>query len=82
MSMAFEAAAIAIDPVAAYSQSEISWKQACQIFASECDTAFARRLAWARLLQWFMFAARFHGNFAGLALRSQCLWRVMFAMTR
>jgi flavin-dependent dehydrogenase len=82
MSMAFEAAAIAIDPVAAYSQSKISWKQACQIFASECDTAFARRLAWARPLQWFMFAARFHGNLAELALRSQCLWRVMFAMTR
>jgi 2-polyprenyl-6-methoxyphenol hydroxylase-like FAD-dependent oxidoreductase len=82
MSMAFEAAEMAIDPVSAYSRGETSWKEACQVFARKCDTAFGRRLAWARLLQWFMFATRFHGNLAGLALRSQYLWRVMFAMTR
>jgi menaquinone-9 beta-reductase len=82
MSMAFEAAEMAIGPVADYSRGEISWKQACQVFATRCNAAFARRLAWARLLQWFMFATRFHGNLAGLALRSPCVWRAMFAMTR
>jgi flavin-dependent dehydrogenase len=82
MSMAFEAAEMAIGPVAAYSRGEVSWKQACRTFARACDAAFARRLAWARLLQWFMFAPLWRGNLGTFALQSRCLWRVMFAMTR
>jgi 2-polyprenyl-6-methoxyphenol hydroxylase-like FAD-dependent oxidoreductase len=64
MSMAFESAEIAIEPLAAYSRSDSSWKQTQQRIARACDSAFSRRLAWARWLQWMMFAAALQGNLA------------------
>lgn len=82
MSMAFEAAELATAPVAAYSRGECSWLEAQQTAARACDGAFARRLAWAGWLQWMMFASALRGRLGGLALRSDWLWRVMFARTR
>ena len=51
MSMAFETAELAIAPLAAWSRGNISWSEARQKNARECDAAFARRLAWAKWLQ-------------------------------
>jgi menaquinone-9 beta-reductase len=82
MSMAFEAAEIAIGPLAAYSRGESSWPEARQEIAAACDRAFAGRLAWARWLQWMMFTPLLGGWRASLALHSAALWRVMFAHTR
>jgi 2-polyprenyl-6-methoxyphenol hydroxylase-like FAD-dependent oxidoreductase len=82
MSMAFEAAGLATAPLAAYSAGSISWDEARQKVSRACDHAFARRLAWARLLQWFMFAPAFKSSLGTVALRSRVLWRLMFAMTR
>ena len=82
MSMAFESAEIAIEPLAAYGRGECSWPQAQQTIAQACDSAFSRRLAWARWLQWMMFASVSWDRVGGVMLRSQWLWRTMFAKTR
>jgi 2-polyprenyl-6-methoxyphenol hydroxylase-like FAD-dependent oxidoreductase len=82
MSMAFESAELAIEPLAAYSRGELDWTEASHTIAQACDRAFARRLAWARWLQWMMFAPIFKGPIAALVLRSNLLWQTMFANTR
>lgn len=82
MSMAFEAAELAIGPLAACSRGEITWAQAREAVARACDQAFARRLAWAQWLQWMMFTPALRTGFGSLALNSDWLWRTMFARTR
>ena len=82
MSMAFEAAAIAIEPLAAYARDQISWSQAQHAIAIACDKAFGTRLAWARLLQWLMFSPLLRGQFGNLVLGSERLWRLLFTHTR
>jgi len=82
MSMAFEAAEIAIAPLTAYSRSEISWPSAKQAIARACDQAFAQRLFWARWLHWMMFAPVLQGRLGSLALQSNWLWGQFFAKTR
>jgi 2-polyprenyl-6-methoxyphenol hydroxylase-like FAD-dependent oxidoreductase len=82
MSMAFESAEMAIAPLAAYSRGGLNWTQARERIALACDAAFTRRLAWARLLQWMMFSPLLRGGFGSILLRSECLWRFLFAKTR
>jgi menaquinone-9 beta-reductase len=82
MSMAFEAAELASQPLAAYSRGEISWKQGRETIAHACDAAFAQRLSWARWLQWMMFAPVLRTGLGSVALNSKLLWRAMFARTR
>jgi 2-polyprenyl-6-methoxyphenol hydroxylase-like FAD-dependent oxidoreductase len=82
MSMAFESAAAAIEPLVAWSQGQVSWREAQQRVAHACDAAFSRRLAWARWLQWMMFAPSLREGLGGVVLRSEWLWRTMFLRTR
>jgi menaquinone-9 beta-reductase len=82
MSMALEAAHMAIDPLAAYSRGLVSWTEAQQIVARTCKQAFASRLAWARLLHVLMFAPTIRNRFARVLLGSGLLWRLLFAKTR
>jgi len=82
MSMALEAAALAVGPLAAYSRGEWAWAEAQRCVAAACDRAFAQRLAWARWLQWMMFTPLLRGWSASAALHSEWLWRLMFAHTR
>jgi menaquinone-9 beta-reductase len=82
MSMAVESAEIAVTPLAAYSRGEISWATARETFARGCDGRFARRLAWAGLLQRMMFSPLLQGGLGSMALRADWLWRMMFAKTR
>ena len=51
MSMAFESAEIAIEPLSRYSRGEMNWPEACDAIARACDAAFAERLTWAHRLQ-------------------------------
>src|ERR1700690_1618152 len=48
MSMAFESAGLAVEPLAAWSGGEMAWAETRQALARRCDAAFARRLAWAK----------------------------------
>lgn len=82
MSMAFEAAERAIEPLAAYSRGEINWAEARALIAADCDRVFARRLHWAGWLQWLMFASPWRAWLSKAALRSDWLWTAMFARTR
>jgi 2-polyprenyl-6-methoxyphenol hydroxylase-like FAD-dependent oxidoreductase len=82
MSMAFEAAQLAVEPLAAFSRGEASWSQAARTIAWACDRAFARRLARARWLQRLMFFPGMSGPLGGLALRSNGLWKWFFHETR
>jgi len=82
MSMSFESAEMAMEPLTNYSLGKISWAEARQSVARDCDSTFARRLAWARFLQWLMFNVAPSPLFGSLALRSDRLWQMMFARTR
>jgi menaquinone-9 beta-reductase len=82
MSMAFESAEMAVDPLAAYSRGELNWASARRQIALDCDAAFSRRLAWARALQWLMVSPAIHSALGKVLLRSDSLWRLLFAQTR
>jgi hypothetical protein len=82
MSMAFESAEIAIEPLCRYSRGEINWPEARDTIARACDTAFADRLTWARRLQWLMFSPLPRSPLGKLLLHSDALWNLMFAKTR
>jgi hypothetical protein len=82
MSMAFESAELAVEPLAAYSAGRLDWPAARHQIARRCDAAFARRLAWARWLQWMMIAPWLQGRMGAGLLRSEWLWRLMFTRTR
>jgi 2-polyprenyl-6-methoxyphenol hydroxylase-like FAD-dependent oxidoreductase len=82
MSMAFESAEMAAEPLAAYSQGRLNWPQAQQQIARRCDAAFSRRLAWARFLQWMMISPALQSRLGSMLLRSDWLWRLMFTQTR
>ena len=82
MSMAFESAEIAREPIVAYSRGEITWPEARRQIAARCDTAFSRRLAWARVLQWMMITRTVQNSFGKFLLQSTWLWQFMFDRTR
>lgn len=54
MSMAFEAARLAVEPLEAYSRAKLHWEAARRSVARRCDAAFGRRLRWATCLQWML----------------------------
>ena len=82
MSMAFEAAELAVQPLVAWSQGELSWETAHQAIARACDAAFRWRLLWAGWLQRLMFSPAIRGKLGHMVLGSDWFWRVMFARTR
>jgi 2-polyprenyl-6-methoxyphenol hydroxylase-like FAD-dependent oxidoreductase len=82
MSMAFESAEIAFGPLTSWSRGEVAWSEAQQAIARACDDAFARRLSWARFLQWLMFSPLLRTPLGSVLLRSDRLWEAMFARTR
>jgi len=82
MSMAFEAAEIALEPIAAYAQGKVSWTESRRAISHACDKTFGPRLAWAMWLQKMMFSPVLQGGLGGFVLSSSWLWRRMFARTR
>jgi hypothetical protein len=82
MSMAFEAAELAVDPLTQYSRGHLEWTTAREIVARACDEAFSRRLAWARWLQRLMFMRWIRTRAGAVVLRSNTIWHLMFANTR
>jgi flavin-dependent dehydrogenase len=82
MSMAFESAEIAIEPLTRYSHGEMSWPEARDAIARACDAAFAGRLTWARRLQSLMFSPLIRTPLGGLLLHSDTLWALLFRKTR
>jgi 2-polyprenyl-6-methoxyphenol hydroxylase-like FAD-dependent oxidoreductase len=82
MSMAFEAASIAVQPLQAYARGDSSWQTAQVTIARECDTSFRQRLLWARWLHLFMFHPVSRGKLSTLLLNSDWVWDQVFRRTR
>lgn len=82
MSMALESAETAIEPLAAYSRGQLDWAATQRQIALRCDAAFSRRLAWARILQWMIVSSAIYPGLKEFLLRSNLVWRLMFAQTR
>jgi len=82
MSMAFESAELAVEPLAEWSHGETLWSQARQTLARRCDTAFARRLAWAKWLQKMMLAPSLQNVLVRFVSHSEWFWRTAFERTR
>jgi hypothetical protein len=82
MSMAFEAAELAVQPLVCWSHGESPWEGARESIARACDAAFKWRLLWAGWLQQLMFAPAIRGKLGHVVLGSDWFWRVMFARTR
>jgi flavin-dependent dehydrogenase len=82
MSLAFESAQLAVEPLATFSRGEISWAHARQKIARACDENFSRRLRWANWLQWLMFSPMLQTRFGKFIFQSETFWKMMFAKTR
>ena len=82
MSMAFEAAEIALAPILSYARGEMSWSTAGQTIAKSCDAAFRGRLRWARVLHTAMFWPAARTPLGWLLLSSGNAWQLLFARTR
>jgi menaquinone-9 beta-reductase len=82
MSLAFESAQLAVEPLAAFSGGEMAWAQARQKIARACDENFSRRLRWANWLQRLMFSPLLRTRPGSFIFQSQMVWGMMFARTR
>ena len=82
MSMAFESAEAALDPVSQWSRGEVSWGAARESFTRNCDSLFARRLRWAQWLQTLALLPGLQSPLIGLIARSDGLFRRAFERTR
>jgi flavin-dependent dehydrogenase len=82
MSMAFESAELAVEPLAAFNRGGLTWTQAQQSISRSCDLKFNTRLRWAACLQWALFNATARSALLFLTARSKLLWRGIFERTR
>lgn len=82
MSMAFESAEVAVEPLADYGNGKAGWAETQQSIARRCDELFARRLVWAGRLQRLMFAPGAQGVLVSLVPRWDWLWQLLFRKTR
>jgi len=82
MSLAFESAQIACQPLTDFSAGNILWPDARQAIARQCDETFAARLFWAKWFQRALLSPSFQNIFAALAVRSEWFWRFAFEFTR
>jgi flavin-dependent dehydrogenase len=82
MSLAFESAQLAVEPLAAFSRGKISWNEAREKIARECDETFSRRLRWANWLQRFLLSSSLPNPIKIFAARSDWFQRFAFERTR
>jgi 2-polyprenyl-6-methoxyphenol hydroxylase-like FAD-dependent oxidoreductase len=82
MSMALESAEIAVEPLAAWSRGESSWLESRDAITRGCDTAFTRRLTWARRLQTLVITPALQRSLIFFAGGSGSFWHWWFTRTR
>ncbi|HEU5397129.1 MAG TPA: hypothetical protein VFV81_08170, partial [Verrucomicrobiae bacterium] len=82
MSLAFESAQLAADPLAAFSAGKCSWPEARRRIAGLCDERFSRRLFWAQQLQQILLSPSRRTLLFHLVSRSDWIWRMTFERTR
>ena len=82
MSMAFESAEMAIDPLAKFSAGFLTWDRAQHLIATACNRQFARRLRWAGWLQQGLFQPVLRSSLLRPAARSKLIWEGLFKLMR
>jgi flavin-dependent dehydrogenase len=82
MSMTFESAELAVEPLAKFSRGGLTWAEARQEVATHCDQRFTARLRWAAWLQRALFQPPARSVIMFLAARSEWFWRGLFRRTR
>ena len=82
MSMAFESAELAIDPIASWSRGEIGWTQVREEIAQTLDARFASRLKWARRLHPRLYQSISRSMLMLAASRSDWFWCRLHSATR
>lgn len=82
MSMAFESAAIAIEPLQEYSRGKQSWEEAQQLIARRCSGAFRARLRLGSWLQKALFHPRLSPGLIRLINCFPQAFSAMFMHTR
>lgn len=82
MSLALESAALAADPLAAWSRGEADWPAARTAVAARQDAAFGARLRWAAVLQRALFAPAARGLLARAVRVCPALVDFCFRRTR
>ena len=81
MSMAFESAQLAMEPLVSYAQGKSEWPEAITQIAGEQENQFASRLRWAGLFHRALFSP-FGTPAMRLVFNSERCWRAAFAKTR
>ena len=81
MSMAFESAELAIEPIAEFSRGALTWPASQKSIAAQLDNAFRQRLKWASRLQRLLFQPILSDTIAA-AVRLPGVWRLLFSNTR
>ena len=82
MSMAFESAELAIDPLSRYSQGDLDWSEAGRQYARLCDDRFSARLRWAGWLQPLLLQPVARAGLVFGAVHFPALIQWLFARTR
>jgi len=81
MSMAFESAHLAVEPLLGYARAKNSWTEATKEIAAQLRKTFTRRLRWASHLHRLLFS---RGGAMALPwlFRAPPVWRTSFMLTR
>lgn len=82
MSLAFESARLAVEPLTSFHRGEISWNETHREIAFALDKNFSKRLRWANWLQQLMFSPLLQTPFGKFLFQSEAFWKIMFAKTR
>ncbi|HUA67548.1 MAG TPA: FAD-dependent monooxygenase [Candidatus Saccharimonadales bacterium] len=82
MSMAFESAEMAVEPLTAWCDGNISWCEARRQIARRCDKAFSRRLTWAKWLQRMLLAPSLQDILVRFISRNEWFRQTAFERTR
>lgn len=82
MSIAFESAELAAEPLADYSRGEMGWAETTRQIHERCAQAFGRRLKWGLRLHRWLLEPGLVEPMVFLTSQFQLFWRTSFALTR
>jgi 2-polyprenyl-6-methoxyphenol hydroxylase-like FAD-dependent oxidoreductase len=82
MSMAFESAELAAEPLVAFAEGHISWDDACHATSLAYRKAFRTRLFWARWLHSVLFHPVLRVHLFSRLTQWELVWRLFFRLTR
>jgi flavin-dependent dehydrogenase len=82
MSMAFESAELAAEPLTAFAEGRMGWEAVCDSTSLAHRKAFRTRLFWARWLHAGLFHPAWRVHLLSRFARWDPVWRLFFQLTR